>query len=50
MKNIKQTINLALYGYEPNKFLPIFEGNKLINKNEYIAYRVKRIITQRTLV
>jgi hypothetical protein len=50
MKQIKQTIELALYGYTPNEFLPIFVEGKLQNKSEYISYRIKRAITHKTLL
>lgn len=50
MKNIKNTIETLRYGYTPNEFLPIFSDGKLINKNEFISYKIRKIVTQRSLV
>ena len=49
MKNIKQTIELIKYGYTPNEFLPVFQDGHLINKREFITYKIKKIAIERTL-
>jgi hypothetical protein len=50
MKQIKQTIDLVFYSYTPNEFLPIFSGGELINKNEFVKYKLKKMIIHRSLV
>lgn len=50
MKQIKQKIELIKYGYTPNEFLPIFSGGKLLNKSEFVSYKLKKIVFERSLV
>lgn len=50
MKNIKQTIHLITNCYTPNEFLPVFSGGELINKNEFVKYKLKKMIIHRSLV
>jgi hypothetical protein len=42
--NLKQTIqnkyDRAIYGYTPGEFLPIFVDGKLLNKSEFVAYKL----------
>lgn len=40
LKNINKTIELAIYGYKPGEFLPIFIEGKLLNKSEFIRYKL----------
>jgi hypothetical protein len=44
MTNIQNKIETAIYGYDPNVFLPIFEGGKLSNRNQFIAYKTKKAL------
>lgn len=44
MKNIAQTIDKAIYGYERNDFLPIYIEGQWANRNEFIAYKAKRVL------
>lgn len=46
MKQIKQKLELAIYGYEPNQFLPIFYDGRLDNRLEFALYKAKRLITK----
>lgn len=38
---MKELIINRFDSYNPNEFLPIFEGNEMINKNEFVAYKLK---------
>jgi hypothetical protein len=40
---MKDAILDKIYTYEVGEFLPIFEGHELINKNEFVAYKLKYI-------
>ena len=42
MKHITQTIIVKHFGtYKPGEFLPIWSGNKLLNTNAFVAYKLK---------
>lgn len=32
------------YTYTPNEFLPVFSGGELLNKREFHAYKIKKIL------
>lgn len=38
MNQLKQ----ILYSYEPNEFLPIYDGSELINKRQFVIYKFRR--------
>ncbi len=42
MTNITQTIENALYTYDPNEYMPIYEAGELANRSAFIAYKMKR--------
>lgn len=44
MININNTIQNAIYGYNPDEFFPIYSGAELINKNAFLAYKAKRVL------
>lgn len=45
MLNITNTIENALYSYEPNEFLPIYVDNELANRRQFVAYKIGRAAT-----
>ena len=45
MKEITQKLELAIYGYNPNEFLPIFEDGELSNRSAFVAYKAKRVLS-----
>jgi len=46
MNRIKQTIDTMLYSYNPREFMPIYMDGKLANRNQFILYKVKNIVTR----
>lgn len=50
MKNIKQKIEIITNGYNPREFMPIWSGGELINRSDFVKYKLKKIILHRTLV
>jgi hypothetical protein len=44
MINLKQTIENAIYSYQPEEFLPIFYDGELDNKAEFVAYKAERTL------
>lgn len=44
MQNIKNKLELSIYGYDANEFMPIRYDNALVNRNEFILYKVKRLV------
>lgn len=46
MKNLTNSVELLLYGYEPGKYLPIRVNGKLTNKRTFVAYKVRQLITR----
>jgi hypothetical protein len=47
MKNIKTILEDKYYRYNPGEFLPIYEGNTMVNKKQFHAYRIKWILQHR---
>lgn len=37
-----QTIENALYSYDPNQYMPIYQDGELANRSAFIAYKLKR--------
>lgn len=46
MKQIKQKFDSILYSYNPREFMPIYIDGKLANRNQFILYKVKTIVTR----
>ena len=44
MRNLNNTIELLVYGYEPGKYMPIRINGKLSNKREFVAYKVRQLL------
>jgi hypothetical protein len=44
MNHITQTIENALYTYNPNEYMPIYEAGELANRSAFIAYKARRTI------
>jgi hypothetical protein len=42
MQHIKEKLELTLYGYDANEFMPVFYEGKLENKGEFVAYKASR--------
>ena len=40
--NVKQTLEQAIYGYDPNEFMPIRDNGELQNKGEFVAYKAEQ--------
>lgn len=45
MQQINNKIQNTIYGYNPNEFLPIFMDGRLDNRNAFIAYKTKRVLS-----
>jgi hypothetical protein len=43
MKVMTQTIE-KLYTYDEREFMPIFEGDRLVNKGAFVRYKIKSAI------
>lgn len=43
VNKINNTIQNKLYTYNPSEFLPIFVDGRLDNRDEFIAYKAKRV-------
>lgn len=43
MQQLKQTLEFAIYGYDANEFMPIRDHETLLNKNEFIKYKLNCI-------
>ena len=43
MERITNTIDNTIYGYDPKEFMPIRVDGELANRNEFIAYKLKRL-------
>lgn len=43
MTNINHKIKTIMYSYEPGEFIPIFYEGRLDNRNQFIAYKARRV-------
>lgn len=43
MSNITQTIENALYNYDPNEFMPVTVDGEIANWNAFALYKAKRV-------
>jgi hypothetical protein len=34
----------TFYTYNPDEFLPVWSGTELINKNEYLYYKARKVV------
>lgn len=50
MKNIQKKINIALHNYKPGDFLPVYEDTHLINRGQFIKYKLHCLLVKRTLI
>ena len=46
MQYIIQKYEQTIYGYKPGEFLPVWEGGRLRNRNQFIIYKIKKILTR----
>lgn len=50
MKNIQNKINIAFNNYKPGEFLPVYEGGELINRKQFVKYKLHCVFVKHTLV
>lgn len=50
MQKAKQTIETLKYGYMPGEFLPIKEGGHLINRRDFVAYKMRCLFVKHSLI
>jgi hypothetical protein len=41
--NVKQTLEQAIYGYDPTEFMPIRDNGELVNRGEFMAYKAGQL-------
>lgn len=46
MNQLTNKLDLILFGYNPQEFLPVRYDGKLINKRSYVLYRLGKLITR----
>jgi len=44
MQHITQKLQDKFYTYQPGEFLPIYEGGVLLNRREFMIYKLKSIV------
>lgn len=49
MKRIAQTIDTIKYSYDPEEFFPVRVEGELINKSEFVKYKLKCFLVKKTL-
>ena len=40
---IRQTVENAIYAYNPDEFFPVFRDGELDNRGEFIAYKAEKL-------
>jgi hypothetical protein len=46
MKQYKQKLELAIYGYDSTEFLPVFRDGELANRTQFIKYKCNRLMSK----
>lgn len=39
---LQNKFDQAVYGYDPNQYMPIYEDGELANRSAFIAYKLRR--------
>ena len=48
--SLKHTSPNTIFGYDPNKFMPIRYNGQLQNKSEFVRYKLNSIIHRHSLM
>jgi hypothetical protein len=43
LNKLKQSIENIIYNYDANEFMPVWYDGKLDNRNEFVAYKLRRL-------
>ncbi len=50
MTKINNAIETLRYGYKPGEFFPIMSGGELLNKKEFVSYKLRCLIVKKSLI